>query len=440
MGFIYISGVDLILKNVKIVTSTSIIEADLGISNGKIAKIGKIREKGATERNCEGLFILPGVIDMHVHFRDPGFPEKEDFFTGSCAAAIGGVTTVIDMPNTSPPTLTCAALAEKRKIAAEKSLVNYGFYMGLSHDNLDEIKKAKNIAGVKIYMGSTTGDLLMDDPDFIEKFFSLKKFAIIHAENEAVINENQKKYNHTADPSAHSLIRSPRAAFEAVKTALHLAKKCDAKVHVTHVSTALEVAGLHKFKNPLISADCTPHHLFLTQAAYLKQSNFVKINPPLRTAEDSDALKNALKQGVIQAVASDHAPHTKKEKEQMYSLAPSGVPGVETLLPLLLDAVNHGEFTLEEIAKFTAENPAKILNIKNKGKIAEGFDADLAIVDMGKEDMVGAHGYQSKCGWSPFEGKKLKGWPVATLVNGAAVYDKGKINIGRKGAEANFAV
>lgn len=420
---------DLLLKNAKIVTSKGIFEGDLAVKEGKIIQVGAIKEKAEKEIDCAGKFVLPGAIDMHVHFRDPGFIEKEDFKTGSLAAAVGGVTTVVDMPNTDPPTLTFKDFEEKLEIAREKSVVNFGLYMGFDGHNLDEIKKAKNLPefmGVKIYMGSSTGNLLVQDFSAIEELFSLGLFVIVHAEDENIIRENEAKYlaaekSGAADPSIHSLIRSSSAAREAVKTILHLAKKQNARVHITHVSTSAEVEELKKFASPLVTADCTPHHLFLTQSAYADRGNFVKVNPPLRTNEDRQALWKALHDGIIQAVASDHAPHTKAEKEQSYEKAPAGVPGVETLLPLLLDAVNHGEATLEEVIKWTSANPAKLLGFKNKGKIEVGADADLVVVDMDKEQEVGK--LKTKCNWSPFLGWKLKGWSILTVVNGKTVYN-----------------
>ncbi|MEK7171650.1 MAG: dihydroorotase [Patescibacteria group bacterium] len=430
---------DLLLKNAKIVTPKGIFEGDLAVSEGKIVGIGRIAQiggaasKAKTEQDCSGLFILPGVIDMHVHFRDPGFTEKEDFKTGSLAAAAGGITTVVDMPNTDPPTLTFKDFEEKCLIAKEKSVVNFGLYMGFDGHNLDEIKKAKSspeFMGVKIYMGSSTGNLLVQDSAAIEELFKLGLFVIVHAEDENIIRENKAKYladekSGAIDPSVHSLIRSPSAAREAVKTILHLAKKQNARVHITHVSTEAEVEELKKFASPLVTADCTPHHLFLTQSAYADRGNFVKVNPPLRTNQDRQALWKALHEGIIQVVATDHAPHTKKEKEQSYELAPAGVPGVETLLPLLLDAVNHGEATLEEVIKWTSGNPAKLLGFKNKGKIEVEADADLIVVDMNKEQEVcgTGHKFKTKCNWSPFSGWKLKGWPVLTIVNGEIMYN-----------------
>lgn len=429
---------DFILRNGKVVTPSGIIEADIGVSEGKIAQVGRIAETGTQEKDCTGLFVLPGLIDMHVHFRDPGFPKKEDFASGSAAAAAGGITTVIDMPNTNPPTLTCEALEEKRKIAASKSLVNFGFFFGLTYDNFEEIKRAPNIAGIKVYMGSSTGDLLVANMNVIEKLFQLGKFIIVHAEDENIIRENMEKYKDSQDPSVHSLIRSPSAAYEAVKSVLHLAKKYEARIHITHISTADEIEELRKFQGPLVSCDVTPHHLYLTQSAYAERGNFVKVNPALRSNKDRQALWKGLRDGVISAIASDHAPHTKEEKEQSYNNAPAGVPGVETMLPLLLDSVNHGELSLRDIAKLISENPARLLGIKGKGKIEAGFDADFVLVDINREMIVGERPFFTKCGWSPFIGWKLKGWPVMTMVGGNVVYEGEKINETFRGKEISL--
>lgn len=426
---------DFIFRNAKIITPRGVIEGAIAISQGKITKIGVIKEKASAERDCTGLFILPGAIDMHVHFRDPGFTEKEDFETGSAAALASGVTTVIDMPNTNPPTTTREALSEKRKIAAAKSHVNYGFYFGFTGNNLDEIKNAKNIAGVKVFTAASNNNLFVQDHHRIEELFELGKLVVIHAEKESIIRENAAKYPNPQDPRLHSLIRSPRAAYEEVKEILHCAKKCSGRVHITHVSTKEEVSELRKFRGPLVSADCTPHHLYLTEKTYDERGNFVKVNPPLRKEEDRQALFQALREGILQAVATDHAPHLKKEKEKSYSQVPSGVPGLETLLPLLLDSVNHGEFNLEQVAVFTAGNPAKILGIQNKGKIEVGYDADLVILDMQKKLEVGANGFFTKCGWSPFSGWRLQGWPVMTVVGGVIGFENGAIDKNCRGRE-----
>ena len=453
--------IEFVLRNAKIITLNGIIKGDIAVNKGKIVKVGEVMGKGMIEWDVKELFVLPGAIDMHVHFRDPGAPEKEDFESGSGAAAAGGVTTIVDMPNTNPPTLTVKTLEDKRAAAASKSHVNFGLYMGLTDTNLEEIKTAKataekggrKLAGVKVYMGASTGNLLVKDMKILEELFSLGLFVIVHAEDESIIEANKKKYadeiaSASVDPAIHSKIRSVDAAYEAVKQVLHIAKKHNARVHITHVTSAKEVAELRKFKSPLVTADATPHHLFLSDSAYQDRGNLVKVNPPLRTNEDRNALWQGIKEGLIQAVASDHAPHLKSEKERPYAEAPSGVPGVETLLPLLLDASNHGELSLADVVRITSQNPAAILGLKNKGRIEEGADADLVVVNLEEKREVGKPGvpgtpdasrpaYFTKCNWSPFAGWKLQGWPVLTIVNGHIAFEHGKVHPEVRGKELN---
>lgn len=437
-------ALDFLIKNARIVTLQGIAQGDVCISNGKIVKIGSIDEKADREIDASSKFLLPGAIDIHVHFRDPGFPIKGDFASESAAAAAGGITTVLDMPNTNPPTLTIQALEEKRKLAAAKSLVNFGFFFGLAYDNFQEIENAKNVAGIKVYMGSSTGGLLVQDTDVIGKLFEMRKLVIVHAEDESIIRENERKFRDRAEgerelePKIHSIIRDRKSAYEAVKTVLHLAKKYDARIHITHISTADEVKEIQKFKSPKVSCDATPHHLALTSAYYERLGNYVKVNPPLRENSDRQALWKGLKSGVIDLVASDHAPHAKAEKEQNYWNASAGVPGVQTLLPFLLDSVEHGDLTLSDVVKLTAANPAKLFDIKNKGKIEVGYDADLVLVDMSLERELIPEMLLYKCGWSPFTGWKFHGWPVLTIVNGMVVYENGKIVSGARGKEVQF--
>ena len=435
--------VKILLKNGKVVSSEGIFDRDVLIEDGKISAV---KERGDVDLessskaeiiDCTGLHILPGLIDAHVHFRDPGFSEKGDFASESRAAAKGGVTTVFDMPNTVPPTTTLAALEKKRRIAAEKSVVNFGLYFGATAENFSEIERAKNIVGVKVYVGSTTGNLLLADHEALEKFFEFVSSRrpdltlVFHAEDEILIREHMKKYEaESEDPAVHSLVRNADVALRAVRTILHLAKKYEAKVHITHVSTAAELAEIKKFKNGKVTCDVTPHHLFLTVAAYEKLGNFVKVNPPLRSAEDKDALWAALKgdDAVIDMIASDHAPHTREEKKLPCLSAPAGVPGVQAMLPLLLDAVSHGMLSLTDVVRLTAENPAHIFTVSEKGKIAQGFSADVAIVDMKIEKKLTEKDLLYKCGWSPYTGFKLRGSVVMTLVNGEVIYRDGEIS------------
>lgn len=431
--------IDFVLKNGFIVSPEEVRRGDIAVRGGKIVDICENFDKEAEfEYDISGLYVLPGVIDCHVHFREPGSEEKEDFETGSRAAVSSGVTTVLDMPNNDPACVTARILEDKRTIVRGRSFVNYGFYLGVSPSHLEEIDKVRNIAGLKYFMGNTTGT--ESSGDILEKVFNKKDmFVAVHAEDEATISENLAKMGRDIEPEQHSHIRSRLAAYKAVKTVLHLAKKYDRRVHICHVSCREELKEILAFKSDKITFEVTPHHLFLTDEAYEKHRHFVKVNPPLREEEDCEALWDALKAGKVDIIASDHAPHLSKEKERGYHEAPSGVPGVETLLPLLLDSVNHGELNLEDVVRVTSYNPARIFGIRGKGKIAVGKDADLAVVDMNMEREVRNEKLYTKCGWSPFHGKLLRGWPVMTVVNGRMVFRDGAVDDNfRVGKEVKF--
>ena len=398
----------LLLKNCRIVVKGKVYAKNILIKNGKISKITNKEPKAEKIIDVKNNFVLPGLIDCHVHFREPGLTHKEDFLTGSMAAAKGGITTFLDMPNTIPPTTTLTALEEKRKLAA-KSIVNYGFNFGAAFDNLSDIKKAKNIAAVKLYMDYTTGDLKVDDFELISDIFKSSGITIVHAED-----ENVKR---VVDIMIKGRIKN--------------------KLHVAHVSSEkeLQYAKLNKIKKQ-ITAEVTPHHLFMSDKDIQTLGAFAEMKPRLKTENDQKALWLGIKDGIVDTIASDHAPHLKEEKEQ--ANYPFGVPGVETMLPLLLDAFNHNRITLPKIMQLCCENPAKIFRIKNKGFLKEGFDADLVIVDLDKRQAVRNEDLLTKCKWSPFEGKILKGWPVMTIVNGNIVYDSGKI-IDIKAKEVQYA-
>lgn len=444
------------LINAQIVTPKEIFDGSVLVSNGKIkevkrgksAKFQSVLENQKIETiDLDGKFLLPGLIDVHVHFRTPGNPEKEDWVTGSKAALAGGVTTVLDMPNTNPPTVDEATLAAKRKLVAKQALVNYGFYVGATRSkdgktNLEEIKKLKNIAGVKIFMGSSTGNLLLDQKADLEKFMEENAHLLaVHAELQSCIQEHTQKYlaehgetNLSAaglnDPAMHSKIRAAECAHDAVKEVLHLAKKYDTRVHLCHVSSALELDSIRKFKDgnaeslqQLVSVEVTPHHLFLSDQDYEKYGNLVKVNPPLRGVQDQVALWEAVKDGTVDMIATDHAPHTLDEKKLPYEQAPSGIPGVQTMLPLLLNAVNEGVLSLEKVVELCAANPARLFGIKDKGKIEAGYDADFAVVDMALKERI-CHNYLwTKVDWSPFHGWVLQGFPVMTFVGGELMYE-----------------
>ncbi len=397
----------LLIKNCRLLIKGKVYSKNILIKNGKIAKIANKEPKAEKTIDAKNNFVLPGLIDCHVHFREPGLTHKEDFLTGSMAAAKGGITTVLDMPNTIPPTTTINALEEKRKLAA-KSIVNYGFHFGATNDNIADIKKAKNIAAVKLYMDYTTGDLKVNDFEIIREIFQNSRMTVVHAEDENVKS------------AAEILAKS----------------KTKNKVHFAHISSEEEL--MYAKQNKIakqITVEATPHHLFMNENDLQTLGAFAEMKPGLKTEQDQKALWLGIKNGLVDAIATDHAPHLKEEKEM--ANYPFGVPGVETMLPLLLDAFNHNRISLNEIIRLCCENPAKIFRIKNKGFLKEGYGADLVIADLDKRQAVRSEDLLTKCKWSPYEGKILKGWPVMTIVNGNVVYDDEEV-FDVKGKEVEY--
>lgn len=406
----------MIIKGAKVFCKGALVDKDIFIENGKI-----VEKCSGDVFNASGLVVLPGMIDCHVHFREPGLTQKEDFLTGSRAAAKGGVTTIIDMPNNNPPTTTSAALEQKRQLA-KKSIVNYGFYFGATSDNITEINKSKNVAGIKVYMGSSTGNLLVTDEAALHRIFSCGRLITVHAEDEGMIKRNVEIYKHEHNPEIHCKIRSNEVAASAVKKAIEIARAHNARLHIAHVSTKEELALISGEKN--VTCEVSPHHLFLTADA-MKMGNFAKMNPPLRSSEDVAALWKAINDGIITCIATDHAPHLPAEKEQDYWKAPAGVPGVETMLPMMMNAVSEGRLSLQQLVKLCSENPAKLMGLKEKGSIEQGFDADLVIADLKKEETIKNSDIVSKCHWTLFDGMKVRGRVIATVVNGELAYNGG---------------
>lgn len=444
----------LLFKGGVLITSKGQEKMDILVKEGKVEAMGreeKMREIGHSLRSClvdcTGFFIFANVTDGHVHFREPGATQKENFETGSRAAAAGGITTVLDMPNNQPPVTSRAALAEKRLLISKKAYVNYGLYMGATfdpatgHTNIDEYLASDAVA-LKVYMGSSTGNLLVDQPLYLEEIFKKAaekdRLIVVHAEDEALMKENLKRFEGLEDPTLHSKIRDGEVAYRSMKLALHLAKKYSARMHIAHLSTARELEEFAKFKNDRISCEVSPHHLFLTEAELAKQGNFAKMNPPLRTEADCKALLEGIRSGLVDMVATDHAPHTMEEKKQPYSKAPSGVPGEETMLPLLLDAVHHGDLTLEQVARVVSEGPARVFQLKSGGALKVGGVANFTGVDMTAEHTVENGGYgarYTKCGWSVYAGRTLRGWPVLAVVNGKIVFQGEKVLDGKAGGK-----
>lgn len=393
-------GGSFFLTNCRVFCNNRIIDANLLIESGKISKITKARLDSATILNLNGNLVLPGAIDSHVHFREPGQKHKEGWITGSNAAAAGGVTTVLDMPNNIPPITTIRLLEEKRKLAG-KSAVNYGFHFAAS-DKLGEINSAERIASVKAYMNETTNMEPVKIP-VLKKIIDLNKLVTVHAEGEK-INDIAK--------SASSKNR----------------------IHVAHVNTKSQVNLISRFRN-IFSAEVTPHHLYLCREDALGLKGFGNVKPLIGSDRDRAALWNALREGIIDTVASDHAPHTAEEKES--ENPPYGMPGVETMLPLMLHAVNKKHIKINDLVRVCCGNPARIFRLENKGFIREGCDADLVVVDMKKTGRILNSNLKTKCGWSAFDRMRIKGWPIATFVNGVLVYESGE-SIGRAGKEVEY--
>ncbi len=392
-----------------------------------------------TEIDATGLTLLPGVIDPQVHFREPGLEHKEDLFTASCACARGGVTSFLEMPNTRPLTTTQEALDDKLQRASQKCLVNYGFFIGATADNLPDLLTANPTPGIKIFMGSMHGQLLVDQDTALEDIFAKgDRLIAVHAEDQARINQRRQEFAGITDPAVHSKIQDNLAALLATQQALGLSKKYQRRLHILHMSTGEEAELLRTDKPSWVTAEVTPQHLLLNISAYEKIGTLAQMNPPLRSPQDNEVLWQALLDGVIDFIATDHAPHTLAEKAQQYPNTPSGMPGVETSLPLMLTAASQGRCTVAQVSNWMSTAVAKAYNIPKKGAIASGYDADLVLVDLNTHRPVLREELLTKCGWSPFEGWNLTGWPVTTIVGGQIVYHKGHLNTEVRGQALTF--
>jgi dihydroorotase len=391
------------------------------------------------EIDATGLVLLPGVIDPQVHFREPGLEHKEDLTTASRACAKGGVTSFLEMPNTVPLTITQAALDDKLDRAAQKSIVNYGFFIGATPANLPDILTASPACGIKIFMGSAHGDLLVSTAEALEPIFAKgDRLIAVHAEDQARINQRKLEFAGSTDPAVHSQIQDNQAALNATQLALGLSKKYQRRLHILHLSTAEEVELLRQDKPAWVTAEVTPQHLMLNTDAYGQIGTLAQMNPPLRSHHDNEMLWAGLLDGTIDFIATDHAPHTLAEKAKVYPNTPSGMPGVETSLPIMLTQAVAGKCTIEQVSTWMSTAVAKAYQIPNKGAIAIGYDADLVLVDVTNYHLIERKDIVSKCGWSPFEGWNLTGYPVYTIVNGNIVYEKGEIRSDIKGKALRF--
>lgn len=421
----------MIIRNAVAFTPTGRLEADLRLEGGRIAEIGSVTGEADATIDADGLWVFPGAIDAHVHFRDPGFPHKEDWRTGSAAAVAGGVTTVFDMPNTDPTTTDPETLAKKRERAASRSRCNFGLFFGATTENADLYSAVDGVPGLKIYMGTSTGDLLVSEHDDLETVFEAWDGLIcVHAEDQSRLEERGREFEGRDDPAVHSEIRDPKAAALAVEEACELAVEFERDLHVVHLSTPEELEALVSARARVerqgldieLSAEVCPHHLCLDTRAYERLGTRARVNPPLRSPEAREAVWEALRDGQIQFVATDHAPHTPEEKDRSYREAPSGLPGVQTMVPLLLDAADRGECSPEDVVDWVAHGPARRYGLVDRGRIEVGAHADLMLVDPDLEREVTADGQYSKAGWSPWEGTRLRGWPVATVVGGELAF------------------
>ncbi len=429
---------DIVFRNAVIFGLDGRIEGDLRIEDGRIAEVGEVGGSNAAEIDLDGKWLWPGAVDAHVHFRDPGAPVKEDFGSGSAAAVAGGVTTVFEMPNTNPTTTTLERLEQKRALAREKSHCNFGLFFGANPTNLAEAQKVENVPGLKIFMGCSTGDLLVYREEDLERIFAGYDGRIcVHAESELRLREREKQFADRDDPAVHSVIRDPQAAAEAVEIAARLAAKYDRHLHVLHLSTQAELDVIAA-SDARITCEVCPHHLFLDTSAYETHETFVRMNPPLRDASDVAAMWRGLEEGRIDMIATDHAPHTIDEKMQPYRQAPSGVPGVETMLPLMLDAAANGRCTYDQVLAWICHNPARIYGIEDRHAIVPGFWADLVVIDPELEREVSDEAQHTRCAWSPWSGRTLRGWPVATWVNGRIAWDE-RGHSDARGMEVRFA-
>jgi dihydroorotase len=422
---------DLVLKGGTVVNHDGRVERDVGIRGGRIAALGDLSRAAADATvDANGLHILPGVIDTQVHFREPGLEHKEDLATGSRAAVMGGVTAVFEMPNTKPPTTDAAALADKVARARHRMLCDFAFYVGGTRETVDAIpalERLEGSAGIKVFMGSSTGDLLVDDEPSLDRVVArIFRRAAFHAEDEARLRE-RSGLKRPGDPASHPVWRDEQAALIATRRLLRLAEKHGKRVHLLHVSTAEEMAFLAEHKD-WASVEVTPHHLTLAAPeCYARLGTYAQMNPPVRDARHRAALWEALASGVVDVLGSDHAPHTRAEKDHPYPASHSGMTGVQTLVPIMLDHVNAGRLTLERLVDLTSHGPQRLFGIRGKGRIAVGYDADLTVVDLKRRETITDAWIQSRCGWTPYDGVSVEGWPVGTFVRGRRVMWQGEI-------------
>jgi dihydroorotase len=433
---------DLILKSGTVVNQDGEGVPDIAIKNGRIVEIGSFSAGNAAEMiDCKGLHILPGVMDTQVHFREPGLTHKEDLETGSRGAVLGGVTAVFEMPNTNPLTVTEEAFTAKVKAGYHRMHCDYAFFIGGTRDNvadLPELERAPGCAGVKVFIGSSTGSLLVEDDASLRKIFKvIHRRAAFHAEDEYRLND-RKDLRIEGDPHSHPVWRDEIAALKATQRLVTIAREFGKRIHVLHISTKEEIDFLRDHKD-VASAEATPHHLTLAAPeCYDRLGTRAQMNPPVRDASHRDRIWYGVHQGIIDVLGSDHAPHTLEEKAKPYPSSPSGMTGVQTLVPIMLDHINAGRLSLARFVDLTSAGPARLFNIAGKGRIAAGYDADFTIVDMKRSETITNQWIASRAGWTPYDGVRVTGWPVGTFLRGRRVMWQGEVLTPSQGEPVRF--
>ncbi|MBZ9741160.1 MULTISPECIES: dihydroorotase [unclassified Mesorhizobium] len=433
---------DLILTGGTVVNHDGEGLRDVGVRGGRIAAIGDLRQASAGETiDCRGLHILPGVVDSQVHFREPGLEHKEDLETGSRAAVLGGVTAVFEMPNTNPLTTSEATLADKVRRGSGRMHCDFAFWVGGTRDNardVGELERLPGAAGIKVFMGSSTGDLLVEDDEGVASILrNTRRRAAFHSEDEFRLRERLGE-RIEGDPSSHPVWRDEIAALRCTERLVRIARDVRARIHVLHISTAEEILFLEQHKD-VATCEATPHHLTLTADDYARLGTLIQMNPPVRDKRHRDGVWHGIAQGIVDVLGSDHAPHTLAEKAKSYPASPSGMTGVQTLVPIMLDHVNAGRLTLQRFVDLSSHGPQRIFGMAGKGRIAAGYDADFTIVDMKRRETITNAQAGSKAGWTPYDGKQVTGWPVGTVIRGQRVMWEGEIATPGQGRAVEFS-
>ena len=433
---------DLVLAGGNVVNQDGEGVRDVAVRDGRVAHIGSVDpSKAGRVIDCRGLTILPGVIDTQVHFREPGLDHKEDLETGSRAAVMGGVTAVFEMPNTNPQTVTAEALADKVRRGHHRMHCDFAFWVGGTHDNADEIPELERLpgaAGIKVFMGSSTGDLLVEDDEGVGRILrQTRRRAAFHSEDEMMLRE-RRDLRVPGDPSSHPVWRSAEVALRCTERLVRIARNEGAAIHVLHISTADEMRFLANCKD-VASCEVTPHHLTLAgPEAYDKLGTLVQMNPPVRDAAHRAGIWEGVTQGVADILGSDHAPHTLEEKAKAYPDSPSGMTGVQTLVPTMLNHVAEGRMTLARFVDMTSAGPARLFGIARKGRIAVGYDADFTVVDLKRTETIRNSWIASRCAWTPYDGVSVTGWPVGAVVRGHVVMWEGELTTPSQGETVRF--